>query len=107
MKSISQASNSELYANIILIFTICLFGLSAFVLSLLIWGKDYDDILRKKLGAFLIDEIERLKNERQKLIKMPPPPVTPLSHLEKESRFLSGQEEILFRLSRWLKPPKS
>jgi ABC-type Fe3+-siderophore transport system permease subunit len=39
IKSISQASNSELYANIVLISVICLLGLIAFIVPLLIWRK--------------------------------------------------------------------
>ena len=38
-KSISQASNSELFANTLLILAICLLGLISFVVSLLIWRK--------------------------------------------------------------------
>lgn len=39
MTSISKTSNSELYANLLLILTICLFGLIAFIVSPFIWQK--------------------------------------------------------------------
>jgi hypothetical protein len=38
-KSISQASNSELYSNILLMLAICLLGLIAFIVSFLLWRK--------------------------------------------------------------------
>lgn len=39
MKSIATPSNTELYTNILLILILCLFGLIAFIVSLLIWRK--------------------------------------------------------------------
>ncbi len=108
MKSISQASNSELYANTLLILAICLFGLIAFIVSSLLSRKDYEDIQRKKLGVFLLDEIERLKKERQDLKKRPTPTSEAVfAQMKEEGRFLDGQEEILLYLSRWIKPPES
>lgn len=63
------------------------------------------DTLRKKLGAFLIDEVDRLKKERENLLKKPFPS-TPLLQLKEDGRFLDGQEEVLLHLSQWIKPPE-
>lgn len=97
--------NAELYTNILLALSICLFGLIAFAVFLLINRKDYDDILRKKLGAFIIGEVDRLQKEGENLLKKPFP-ATPLSQREEDVRFIAGQEKVLLHLSQWIKPPE-
>ena len=104
IKFMKTPENTKLYANILLVLLLCLFGLIAFIISLLAWRKDHDDIQRKKLWAFLLNEIARLKKERETLVNKPYPE-TPLPQLKEEGRFLDGQDEVLLRLSEWLKPP--
>ncbi|MBI5309316.1 MAG: hypothetical protein HZB37_13540 [Planctomycetes bacterium] len=105
MTSMKIPEHAGLYTNILLVLSLCIFGLIVFVALLLINRKNYDETLRKKLGAFLIDEIDRLKKERENLLKKPFPS-TPLSQLKEDGRFLDGQEEVLLHLSQWIKPPE-
>jgi len=107
-QSISQASNSELYTNTILILAICLFGLSSFMISFFLTRKDYEEIQRKKLGVFVLDELERTKQEHQELLKRPKPKSeAEFAEMREHGEFLKGQDEMLMRISQYIKPPES
>lgn len=59
-KSIAQASNSELYANILLILAICLLGLFAFIVTLLICRK-------KEIKTGVDKQPEVMNNRKEKI----------------------------------------
>ena len=60
INSISKTSNSELYANLLLISAICLFGLIAFVVSPFVWRKKE---IKKQTDKQPDDKIETNKKE--------------------------------------------
>lgn len=85
---------------------IIIFALLAFAIYLPIHLTKADNSLKKQLGFFIIVELDRLKKEREALIKRPPPSSPSVfSQYKEDGRFLDGQEEALLRFSRWLKPP--
>ena len=70
--------------------------------------QEHEDIQRRKLGAFLLEEYDRLKKERESLLKRPhPSSAVVVSQYKEDGRFLDGQDELLLCFSRWLKPPES
>lgn len=111
--SIAVPANAELYTNILLVLLLCLLGLIAYLIRLRKIPEynrrnqeECADIQRKRLGAFLLDEIERTKRERQELIKRPKPESPEIFFQMKEhGRFLDGQDEVLHNLSKWIVPP--
>ena len=65
-----------------------------------------EDNQRKILGAFVLDELERTKKEHQELVKQPPPTSeTIFAQMCAHGKFLEGQDEMLMRISQYIKPP--
>lgn len=95
--------------------TIVLIGLGLYIIYLrkipkynALTQQEHEDIQRRKLGAFLLEEYDRLKKERESLLKRPPPSsAVVFSQYKEDGRFLDGQDELLLCFSRWLKPPES
>lgn len=70
--------------------------------------QEHEDMQRRRLGAFVLEEYDQLKKEKEALIKRPPPSSPSVfAQYKEDGRFLDGQEEALLRFSRWLKPPDS
>ena len=68
--------------------------------------EEAEEKQRKILGAFVLDEIERTKKERQELLKRPKPTSkADFDQMREHGKFLNGQDEMLHRLSKWLVPP--
>mgnify|MGYP001577027026 CR=1 FL=1 len=65
-----------------------------------------EDNQRKILGVFVLDEIERTKKEHKELLKLPTPTSeTAFAQMREHGKFLEGQDEMLMRISQYIKPP--
>jgi choline-glycine betaine transporter len=66
----------------------------------------HEDLQRKKLGAFVLDELERLKKEHRELQQKPRPTSGEVfAQMREHGKFLEGQDEMLMRISKYILPP--
>lgn len=106
---------SGMYTSKILSCLVVLVALGSYIIYLRknpkynrITQEEAEEMQRKILGAFVLGEIERTKNEHQELLKRPKPTSeAEFVQLRECGKFLEGQDEMLMCISQYIKPSET